>query len=341
MNPKWIHLLPIIALIAVVVISMFGVVNSSSASGNTYYVSTTGNDSNPGTEALPWRTIQKAANMVAAGDTVYVRGGTYNEVVIVSTSGNAGNYITFINYPGETPIIDGTGKTPTDYWNGLFAIRGISSTALVQYVRVIGLRVQNNTSSNGFGISCYYCANSEIRDNKTYNTYLSGIVVGYSNHVIVDGNNVEKANHKGAQENISVLRESSFVEVTNNVVHDNGTDTNGGEAIDIKQGSHDVLVQYNTVYNNSKFGIYIDAWDKHTYNITVDSNKIYNIGKGGMSVGSECGGLLENVTISNNLIYNSTRHGVVIGIWGDMLSQCGSPTPVPGNINGINIVNNT
>jgi hypothetical protein len=35
--------------------------------GATFYVSTTGSDSNPGTPAAPWRTIQKAFNTLTAG----------------------------------------------------------------------------------------------------------------------------------------------------------------------------------------------------------------------------------------------------------------------------------
>ena len=49
------------------------------AVGNTYYVSKTGSDSNPGTQAQPWLTLQKAANTVVAGDTVFIRSGIYNE----------------------------------------------------------------------------------------------------------------------------------------------------------------------------------------------------------------------------------------------------------------------
>ena len=49
----------------------------------TYYVSTSGNDGNNGTSlSTPWRTINKAAQTMVAGDTVYVRGGTYREVCI-------------------------------------------------------------------------------------------------------------------------------------------------------------------------------------------------------------------------------------------------------------------
>lgn len=59
------------------------------AAGNTYYVATDGNDTNPGTFSLPWRTIQKAANAMTVGDSVYVSSGTYNESVSVSQSGSS------------------------------------------------------------------------------------------------------------------------------------------------------------------------------------------------------------------------------------------------------------
>src|SRR5687767_3809373 len=42
-----------------------------------YHVATDGNDSGPGTEEDPWRTLQRAANVVQAGDDVLVRPGNY------------------------------------------------------------------------------------------------------------------------------------------------------------------------------------------------------------------------------------------------------------------------
>src|SRR2546422_7972760 len=76
-----------------------------------YYVATTGNDTNPGTNTTaPWRTIQKAANTLTPGDTVLVRGGVYNELVTVNVSGSAaGGRVVCQNLPGESPIIDRTG----------------------------------------------------------------------------------------------------------------------------------------------------------------------------------------------------------------------------------------
>jgi len=42
----------------------------------TYYVSTSGYDSNPGTLASPFLTIAKAVSVVKAGETIFVRGGS-------------------------------------------------------------------------------------------------------------------------------------------------------------------------------------------------------------------------------------------------------------------------
>ena len=43
----------------------------------TLHVATTGNDSADGSLATPWRTLQRAANLVRAGDQVIVRPGHY------------------------------------------------------------------------------------------------------------------------------------------------------------------------------------------------------------------------------------------------------------------------
>lgn len=66
----------------------------------TYYVATTGNDSNPGSSGSPWLTIQHAADSVSAGDTVMVRDGIYtgntnSSSVDITTSGSSGNFIKF------------------------------------------------------------------------------------------------------------------------------------------------------------------------------------------------------------------------------------------------------
>jgi len=85
---------------------------AASADARTFFVATNGSDSAPGTQAKPWRTIQKAANSVPAGSTVEIRGGVYRERVVVRVSGAPGAWITFRSYGSEHVRLDGTGLGP-------------------------------------------------------------------------------------------------------------------------------------------------------------------------------------------------------------------------------------
>jgi len=74
----------------------------------TYYVAPGGSDGAPGSEAQPWATFQHGADTAQPGETVCFRGGTYSvaEDIHLTQSGTAGAIITFVAYPGETPILD-------------------------------------------------------------------------------------------------------------------------------------------------------------------------------------------------------------------------------------------
>jgi len=61
------------------------------ASAATYYIATTGSDSNPGTLAAPFLTLQQGVNRAVAGDTVIVRDGTYGHVNSVTGGDGSGN----------------------------------------------------------------------------------------------------------------------------------------------------------------------------------------------------------------------------------------------------------
>ncbi|TAK94236.1 MAG: right-handed parallel beta-helix repeat-containing protein [Verrucomicrobia bacterium] len=101
----------------------------------TYWVATYGSDSNAGTSSnAPFLTPQKAVTLsgLAAGDTIYVRGGNYafSAQVKPSKTGAAGNPVKLWAYPGEFPVWDfatmpaGTTKaldSRKDYWH----IKGI------------------------------------------------------------------------------------------------------------------------------------------------------------------------------------------------------------------------
>ncbi|WP_030434457.1 right-handed parallel beta-helix repeat-containing protein [Actinoplanes subtropicus] len=44
----------------------------------TYYVAPGGSDSAAGTQSAPWASVAHAQSVASAGDTVYLRGGTYH-----------------------------------------------------------------------------------------------------------------------------------------------------------------------------------------------------------------------------------------------------------------------
>lgn len=95
----------------------------------TYYVATTGSNSNTGTIGSPWLTIDYAESRMNDGDTCLVRGGTYYESVITTDSGSSGNHITIKSYPTETAIIDGgtlvTGWTQCSGPNDFLTLAGV------------------------------------------------------------------------------------------------------------------------------------------------------------------------------------------------------------------------
>src|SRR3990167_6681558 len=109
----------------------------SFGTGNTYYVATTGSDSNSGTSAAPFKTIQKAANTVVAGDTVKIKTGTYVEKVTVSKSGTSGNPISFANNGDGEVIISGGSSCASSNLTNNFLIESQN------YVRISGLTAKN------------------------------------------------------------------------------------------------------------------------------------------------------------------------------------------------------
>ena len=82
-----------------------------SVSAHTYYVATGGSDTNPGTFDSSYATIGKATGQAVAGDTIYVRGGTYavTTTISISRSGVAGNLCNLLAYPGERVLLDCSG----------------------------------------------------------------------------------------------------------------------------------------------------------------------------------------------------------------------------------------
>ena len=309
----------------------------TSVSAATYYVSTTGNDNGAGSMSNPWKTIQKAANVMVAGDTVLIRGGVYMGQVIVSTSGASGAYITYKNYNGEEVIIDGGMTHFTEGHTALFYIKRAS------YIKAIGINVKNigdgvyDNSYDQSGFIAEFTHHITIKDCSTYNTFSSGIFITDSHDIIIDNNTIKLACNGGENECISMQRSFKF-EIKNNKVSDGSriplANLHGGEGIDVKQGSHDGSIHHNSVSDlPSKLGIYVDSYKEHTYNIDVYQNIVHDC-IGGFALSSEWGGVLENIKLYNNIAYHNSYYGFNITSWDEALTNVHP-------MKDISIINNT
>jgi hypothetical protein len=127
--------------------------SSLSLFSSVYYVATNGNNASTGSILLPFATIQRAQQSVIAGDTVYVRGGTYvmtesqialqqsiwSYVTYLDKSGTSGKRINYWAYPGERPVFDLTNVKPAGYRVTVFQVMG--SWIYLKGLEVIGVQV--------------------------------------------------------------------------------------------------------------------------------------------------------------------------------------------------------
>ncbi|HMU46596.1 MAG TPA: hypothetical protein PKC72_09520, partial [Chitinophagaceae bacterium] len=126
-----------------------------------FYVSTTGNDTNPGTITQPFRTWDKLSLVLIAGDTAYIRGGTYRinksvgtgeRIVWNGLNGTVTDSIYILNYPGESPIANFDDLLITAGFTAGLAVTNCS------YIHVEGLRItglaQNPSGNTVVGLNC-------------------------------------------------------------------------------------------------------------------------------------------------------------------------------------------
>jgi hypothetical protein len=313
------------------------------AAATTYYVSTSGNNNNNGlTTSSAWRNIQYAANHVQAGDTVQVLGGVYNELVNIPASGSAAaGSITFQNYPGQTPVLDGTGLNIPGGQYGLINIAGQS------YIIIQGFEVRNykSTTKNNVPIGIYFTgAGSYLQ---LLNNHIHDIVVTASgcnanalgvafygtqapaslNHITISGNELDHLK-TGCSESLTLDGNVDTFTVSSNLIHDNnniGISVIGFEGVSpdaaYDQARNGTVIQ-NTVYNISSTGnpsyskgcwcadgVYVDGGT----NVVVERNLIHNVDIGIEAASEHSGRTSSYITARNNLIYFGNSAGISIG----------------------------
>ena len=319
-----------------------GVLLALNVSAATFYVSPTGNDTNSGSLASPWLTIQKAANTLAPGDTVLVRGGVYPEAVTVSVSGNSINgFVTFENYPGETPILDGTSLTVPAADNGMFLIQDKG------FIAIQGFEIRNYRSStkNIVPAGIFVSGASHditIRSNRVHHieTNYGGVTGGDAFAIVIYGTSATQAitnlyiqgnevcsNKTGSSETVTLNGNVMNFDVSNNSVHDNnniGIAFIGFEGVSSNPSTDRArsgVCRSNTVWNISSFGnpaygnnyaadgIYCDG----ASNVVIELNRVYACDIGSEIASEHANGNASHIELRDNLIWSNRLVGVYIG----------------------------
>jgi hypothetical protein len=171
-----------------------GVSTAVVLTGNTFYVSPSGNDSNPGTMASPFATIQAAIAAATSGDAISVAAGTYNgpitvnkkldingagigSTIVQATDGTAFTYMAAASGSGAADraklrnmTVSGSGKgLRADQLVNYFTIENVKFDGCTTY----GIHI-NNTSGS---MSDWAITGCEFDGNRTgiYGSAASGI----------------------------------------------------------------------------------------------------------------------------------------------------------------------
>ncbi len=255
---------------------------ASTADTSSYhlYVATTGSDSNPGTKARPFKTINKAASVAKASTTVHVAPGTYNGNVSTKLSGTSTGLIRFVSDTKWGAKIVGSGKEVMWLNNG-------------SYVEINGFDI---SGPGRLGIQ-NMGSNTLVTNNRVHHITVSGGCTGSGGAGIVNASYT-----------------SSAGDIIGNVVHDIGKPGGCNGVQGIYSSNKGSKIMNNIVYRASAYGIHL--WHAAT-DSTIANNTVFANGSSGMGggivtgVGDKPGNIqLKNTMVVNNIVYKNPRQGI-------------------------------
>jgi hypothetical protein len=289
------------------------------AESQVYYVAPDGNDSYPGTQSQPWKTISRVntASLNPGDQVLFMRGGTWNSKLSVRLSGNASNPIMFSAYGmGDNPSIQGlevrTDSTYLIFNNLTFENAngaGVFVDERAHHITLDHCLVQNNTGDGIYffmrdnGGQPNFITDNIIRDNGSDAGIHSGILIEAASAVQISGNEIYHNGYNdpkwGYSHGIYIDMGATDVEIHDNIVHDNPR----GHGIQIKSSAN---VYRNVVYNNAIGGIYFGENGDHDVVGNIYSNILYDNWFGIVQYAKGSGN--KSLTIYNNSLYHN-NHG--------------------------------
>ncbi len=278
----------------------------------TLYVSPSGNNAGSGTEAQPWRTLQHAANNVAAGDLVIVRPG---------------------NYTGFELTTDGTSVNPIEFRADAGVVINVPETVRNQHG--INLEGANWIVIQGFtvtgmpraGIRAVLNHHVTIRGNRLDANGYWGVLTGFSDDVLIENN---EASRSQVEHGIYVSNSGDRPVIRNNHVwgnRANGIHMNGDVSLGDDGIISGALVERNRIHDNGAgggSGINCDGVQSSRFL----NNVLYNNHAGGITLYRiDAGGSAVNNLVAHNTILQASD-----GRWAINITNASTGNRVFNNI---------
>jgi hypothetical protein len=306
---------------------------SLGANKKSYYVATDGNDNNPGTLKKPFATFAKAQGVVATGDTVYIRGGTYKNFTIEDSDDNY-NYVNEITKSGitykayssqEVPVFDFS-NTTTSKRVAAFYIKPNVRNVNIQSIKVTGVPVGDQKQSECFRIEGNATFNQvTCSDNQAIGFYFTGHGAGTCircdsyNNLGVKGISIGNIDGFGAHGDGVIFKECRSW---------NNSD-DGYDCINSKgANTFDSCWAFNMNAGGDSNGFKVGGWGKKAIDFvppvhTVKDCLSVNNGAHGFYANHQPG---QSATWTNNTAYNNKKGNFT-------MLECASisnPTDIPG-----------
>jgi len=280
-----------------------------------YYVSPTGNNGNNGTSTnTPFQTLNYAANrLTSAGDTLYMRGGTYasSGTITIARSGTPTARIKILPYPGDAmPVIDWSFNSVNDYiW-----LQGSN-------VDLCGLEIRNSGKDGVEMVGRY----STVSQCKIHNT-MNAAVYFWSDHQtcqdnIVYSNGLVNYPHGAVDTWPAAISMGGGTNRSDNIIRRNIVYNNWCEGITMWGAGSNNVVEDNVSYDNFAANLYLEGSSGNLFQRNISyltaGNAFLTNHSGLFITGNEVSTYLANDNkIINNLFFQtSTSVGKAISIF--------------------------